>query len=323
MIKQGSKQNVRNYIGKQLNVDQRSININVSDPKYIRGLFRRFATFNLEFFKWLSMQKLTGRQWRVLAYCIGKMQTEARITITYKEIYTNLNIAQPNLSSDINKLIDKKIILKQKLPNKKYEIKLNLNNMYLNPNMAYNGGSKDKAAIQEHKQGMIENTVFKELKNLWGDYDLQDNQTGQLMPGNKKIANEHPVKNKKPILIEPTQDQKNDRERIRELELKISEMKDKIKELNNENNELESSPRKAVGVWSTAKELAENHYKITAENELQSKIISEKAKQDPNFHNDYVAEILKIMQEEKKAKKRRDEIKLKAEEHKKMQPKTH
>lgn len=172
------------------------INIFLANHKELKGLFFDFAIVNLEFFKWLSTQRITGRQCRVLHYLISKMQFENKVTITHQEVSQELKIARSNLSNDLHSLEDRGIIMREKIASKVYEVKLNLSSMYLNHAMIYKGNPKDRVKVKEHKYLASLNVPYHQRKNVFGDYDIINKQTGETIAlGNKNASKEYPVVN--------------------------------------------------------------------------------------------------------------------------------
>lgn len=189
IIKEGNTVNVTN-------VTQNAVILTANDIKALKGLYNDFSVMNLEFFKWLSTQRLSGRQCRILFYLISKMQFENRVTITHREIYEEMKIHKGNLYDDLRKLIDKKVIMRQKVASATYELRLNLGNMYINQALAYKGKANDTKKVKEHKALAIDNLPYNLQRNLFGDFDILDKKTNKVLArGNKQISKEYPISN--------------------------------------------------------------------------------------------------------------------------------
>lgn len=220
------------------------INIFVANQKELKGLFYDFAIVNLEFFKWLSTQKISGRQCRILHYLISKMQFENRVTITHQEVSQQLKIYKSDLSKELKKLEERCIIMREKIASKTYEVKLNLACMYLNQAMIYKGNPKDRKKVKEHKYLASLNVPYHQRKNLFGDYDIIDKETGEILAiGNKNISKEYPVKNetKENVIIPEKVEEKDiitqQSIEIADKTIENRELKEKIKKMENEERE--------------------------------------------------------------------------------------
>ncbi len=88
-----------------------------------------------ESFIHLSKIGLTGEQWNVLTYLIGKTDFENYINITQKEMTEHLGINKANVSKAIKTLVEKEVIKK---------LKQGTSNFYLfNPEIIYKGKHKN------------------------------------------------------------------------------------------------------------------------------------------------------------------------------------
>lgn len=223
------------------NITQNAIILSANDIKALKGLYNDFAIMNLEFFKWLSTQRLTARQCRVLFYLIGKMQFENRVTITHREIYEEMKIDQANLSRDLKALESKQVIMRQKIASKTYELRLNLGNMFVNQSLAYKGKANDVKKVKEHKALAVENLPYNLQRNLFGDYNILDKETNKvLVRGNKEISKDFPISNKpkENVIISETIEEKDI---IAQQRIEIAELREEMrkqKESQNETNEI-------------------------------------------------------------------------------------
>lgn len=242
-LKDGHTTNITNQTG---NI----VNIFVSGHNELRGLFKEFALFNTEFFKWLSSQKITARQWRILAYLISKMRFENRITITNKEMMEQLKIHKSDLSKDVNKLIDLNIVLKQRIASKTYEFKLNMSKLYLNHAFAYKGNSKDAKKVREHKELAGYNVPYLQQKTLFDDYNIIDKETGEVLVCSSKTAEEeYPVTevgNAVNVPDENTEYITITEKNYKELKQENEEFKKQFLEYKNLREELSSKEKKSL-----------------------------------------------------------------------------
>ena len=92
----------------------------------------------------VAKEKLTGEQYSVFLYLLGKVDFENYLTISQKELSDELNMKQPNVSKAIKKLCELKIIIEGP--------RAGLNKTYrLNPYVAHKGSNRDNTIIDFDK----------------------------------------------------------------------------------------------------------------------------------------------------------------------------
>lgn len=198
------------------------------------NLYNDFATVNLEFFRWLSMQKLTARKCRILHYLFSKMNFDNRVIITNKEIQEELKIYKTNLSNDLKDLIEKGILLRSKVGIKSYEVRLNLDSIYINQQAIYKG-KRSSQNIKSHKELIERNSPYYLQPDLFGGASIVDKKTGEMIKGvrecNHTYLNDAEAGDNKMIevtkQIENTDDEKD--EKIKELQEKVNNLSAQLK----------------------------------------------------------------------------------------------
>ncbi|CAJ0684491.1 MULTISPECIES: MarR family transcriptional regulator [Burkholderiaceae] len=124
-----------NYVDNSGNEFKSSEWANVLVPKKLKWTRGDYIVGLQESIIQLSKLGLTGEQWNVLAYLMGKTDFENYIHITQKEISEHLGINISNVSKALKVLVEKEVIKK---------LKRGTSNYYLfNPEIIYKGKHKD------------------------------------------------------------------------------------------------------------------------------------------------------------------------------------
>jgi len=118
-------------------------------PIYKKRLKEGFFVAIQEGFLYLAQLNLTGEQWRVLAYVMGKLDFENYICLTQKSVSEALNLHKSNVSKAFKVLVEKGIIHEGPKVGKTKTYRLD-------PSFGYKGKirnyEKTKKAIQKAKE---------------------------------------------------------------------------------------------------------------------------------------------------------------------------
>lgn len=113
-------------------------------PLKSKNLGRGWVAVYQQVITQVAKEKLTGEQYSVFLYLLGKVDFENYLTISQKELSEELNMKQPHISRAINKLCELKIIVEGP--------RAGLNKTYrLNPYVAHKGSNRDSTIIDFDK----------------------------------------------------------------------------------------------------------------------------------------------------------------------------
>lgn len=143
-----------------------------------RGLYDEFFTLNQHFLSYVLKIGLSGKDWEVFIWLMSVMDYGNKILTNQNTIVNNTGLSQAQVSKALNKLRKNKIIVETKLDTAKYEIGFNYE--LLNPQLAFKGKA-NKTNIIEHKGLINQKTPYHKILNIEGDWDLVDNQTGEII----------------------------------------------------------------------------------------------------------------------------------------------
>ena len=150
---------------------------------HLRGLYTDYCILNQEFLKYVVSCKLTGIEGRMLFFLMSQMDKENKVLLNNKLLQKELKATEKTIINSINKLIDYKVILKQKIDVSKYEYELNYD--ILNPQLAF----KNKASfenVKKHKSLIEQESPYIKQYNIEGNIELINSSTGEIFHNQKK-----------------------------------------------------------------------------------------------------------------------------------------
>jgi hypothetical protein len=149
---------------------------------HLRGLYSDYCILNQEFLKYVLSCNLTGSQSKIFHFLLSKMDRENKVLASNDYIIRSLNLAEKTAITSIQKLIDCKIILKQRLDRERYVIDLNYD--ILNPQLAFKNKSS-KENVLKHKALINQETPYFKQTSIDGMIDYVNPNTGEVFYSEK------------------------------------------------------------------------------------------------------------------------------------------
>jgi hypothetical protein len=144
---------------------------------HFKGLYTDYCILNQEFLKYVITCKLSGLQSNMLFLIISEMDKENKVLLNNDLFIKKLKASERSVITSMLKLIELKIVIKQKIDVQKYEYKINYD--CINPQFAFkNKGTKEN--ITKHKALINQETPYVKQYNTDGNIDLINNQNGEI-----------------------------------------------------------------------------------------------------------------------------------------------
>lgn len=151
---------------------------------HLRGLYSDYCILNQEFLKYVLSCDLTGAQSKIFHFILSRMDKDNKILMSNEFIIKSLKLGEKTAITSIQKLIDCRIILKQKIDRERYVIDLNYD--ILNPQLAFkNKASKEN--VIKHKALINQETPYYKQTTTDGMIDFINPQTGEVFHSEKLI----------------------------------------------------------------------------------------------------------------------------------------
>jgi hypothetical protein len=164
------------------NYEAENVTAGLLKNNHLRGLFDNHCVLNLDFLKYVLSCKLTGAQSRVFHFFLSEMDKDNKILMANELIIRRLKMTEKTAIQSVQKLIEYKIILKQKLDRERYVIDLNYD--MLNPQLAF----KNKASrenVLKHKKLINQEAPYVKQTTTDGMIDYMNPNTGEIFHSEK------------------------------------------------------------------------------------------------------------------------------------------
>lgn len=137
--------------------EEKNVTAALLKKNHMRNMYEDFFTLNQEFLSYVVSCNLTKTEYKMLFFMMAEMDMDNKVLVNNDYLIQKLNATKMTVINAIKKLVERKIIVRQKIGTQKYEIEVKYD--MLNPLIGFKNKASKKN-VTAHKNLMQQETPY-------------------------------------------------------------------------------------------------------------------------------------------------------------------